>query len=113
MFMSAANSLADSSPMTARSILRTPGRNRSVMAYPSSLISMSTLRRSCGLGTRRIHPRRSRTSRMLVMVADERKVRSLISLGVSGRSAPSMTARVLSALSGTPIDACIARSISS
>ena len=47
------------------------------------------------------------------MVAEERKVRSLMSLGVSGPSAPSITARHWSTVSGTPKEACIPRSSSS
>ena len=46
------------------------------------------------------------------MVAEEIRVRSLISLGVSGSSAPSMTARVLDVCRLRCGEACTIRSIS-
>ena len=53
-----------------RSTVRMPGSNWSAVARPSGVISMRMLRRSAGLGTRRIQPRRSSRSSVAVMVAE-------------------------------------------
>jgi hypothetical protein len=79
-----------------------PGSNWSAVARPSGVISISTLRRSSGLGIRLIQPRRSRRSSMAVMVADGMRTRSLTCDGVSGALAPSITASAVAAGWGTP-----------
>src|SRR5690348_9274889 len=61
---------------------------------------MRTLRRSPGLGVRRIQPRRSSRSSVAVMVAEAIRTRSLTCDGVSGAAAPSMTASAVAAAWG-------------
>ena len=92
----ASRSAGSRSDMTATcSTAWMPGRNRSHRALPSLGDLDQDAAAVVGVGQPTDQPWRSSRSRVLVMVAEEIRVRSLISLGVSGSSAPSMTARVL------------------
>ena len=95
-----------------RSMVRMPGSSWSVVARPSEVISMRTLRRSAGLGTRRIQPRCSSRSSVAVMVAEAIRIRSLTWEGVSGVPAPSMTASAVAAACDMPKVAAMCRSSS-
>ena len=54
-----------------------PGSNWSAAARSSGVISIRVLRRSSGLGMRRIQPRCSSRSRVAVMEAEAMRIRSL------------------------------------
>src|SRR5262252_16580 len=94
------------------STARMRGSIWSAVARPSGVISISTLRRSAGLGMRRIQPRCSSRSRVAVMVAEATRTRSLTCEGVSGSPAPSMTASAVAAGCGRPAVTQMLRSIS-
>ena len=72
-------------------MVRMPGSSSSAAALPSGVISIRTLRRSAGLGMRRIELLPAGSS-VAVMVAEATRIRSLTWEGVSGVPASSMTA---------------------
>ena len=95
-----------------RSRVRMLGSSWSAVARPPGVIWTRTLRRSAGLGMRRIQPRRSSRSRVAVMVAEAIRTRSLTWEGVRRVPAPSMTASAVAVAWVMPKVAATCRSSS-